>query len=170
MRRDKNWAHKVGSWKYLTTLRPVFPRAQSASSLSGRVGVGGWKSAAVAARDLVLVKADAECRFVVDSHLLHTTCIVPGQLAPRGRQGGKGLEWEFSLCPLSGLDKDQEATIQDWRGIWGIWRILRDKVSVDGFHWRAWIFQEVLVLNNLAFCLGRIFLNGKVMLMRAVEF
>ena len=36
MRRYKNWAHKIGSWKYLTIWRPVlpiFPRALSASFL-----------------------------------------------------------------------------------------------------------------------------------------
>ena len=36
MRRCKNWAHKIFSWKYLTIWRPVlpvFPRAQSASFL-----------------------------------------------------------------------------------------------------------------------------------------
>ena len=36
MRRYKNWAHKIGSWKYLTIWRPVlpvFPRAQRASFL-----------------------------------------------------------------------------------------------------------------------------------------
>ena len=36
MKRYKNWAHKISSWKYLIIWRPVlpvFPRAQSASFL-----------------------------------------------------------------------------------------------------------------------------------------
>ena len=53
-RKYKNWAHKIGSWKYLTIWRPVvpvFPRAKSASflfctvnSFQGVLKVSGYSS------------------------------------------------------------------------------------------------------------------------------
>ena len=68
MRRYKNWAHKIGSWKYLTIWRPVlpvFPRARSASFLLSTWTPfrGCWKSAAAAAHDLILVEVDGKCQW-----------------------------------------------------------------------------------------------------------
>ena len=70
MRRYKNWACKIISWKYLTIWRrvlPVFPRAQSASFLISTLNSfqGCWKSAAAAAHDLILVEVDAKCQWQV---------------------------------------------------------------------------------------------------------
>ena len=68
MRNCKNWAHKIGSWKYLTMWRPVLPVV-----LEHRVPhfffppwtpfSGCWKLTAIAAYDLIL---DGKCQFVVD--------------------------------------------------------------------------------------------------------
>ena len=64
-----------------------------------RGGWGGWKSAAAAARDLVLVEADAECRSVVDSHLLHTACMEPGQ-GPKEKARWKEIRMGSSVYAL----------------------------------------------------------------------
>ena len=70
MRRCKNWAHKIFSWKYLIIWRsvlPVFPRAQSASFLISTLWTPFrvcWRSAAAVASDLILQGADGKCQFV----------------------------------------------------------------------------------------------------------
>ena len=71
MRRYKNCAHKIGSWKYLTIWRPVlpvFPRAQECliSALHLELLSGScWKSTAAAAHDLILVEVDGKCQWQV---------------------------------------------------------------------------------------------------------
>ena len=79
MRRYKNWAHKISSWKYLTIWKPVlpFPFSPPPHSLSQhRVPHffsslwtpfrGCWKSAAPSACDLILVEVDSKRHFVAD--------------------------------------------------------------------------------------------------------
>ena len=71
MRRYKNWAHQISSWKYQSILRlilPVFPRAHNTSFLLSTLNSfqGYWKSAAIPAYDLILVEVDGKCQFVVD--------------------------------------------------------------------------------------------------------
>ena len=65
MRRYKNWAHKISSQEYLTIWRPVlpgFPWAQSASFLLSTLNFFRqcWRSAAAAARELILVEGDGK--------------------------------------------------------------------------------------------------------------
>ena len=69
MRRCKNGAHKIFSWEHLTiwrSLLPIFPRSQSDSFLISRLNSfqGCWRSAVVAACDLIFVEADGKCQFV----------------------------------------------------------------------------------------------------------
>ena len=71
MRRYKNWAHQISSWKYQTVLRlvlPVFPRAHNTSFLLSILNSlqGYLKSAVIPAYDLILVEVDGKCQFVFD--------------------------------------------------------------------------------------------------------
>ena len=69
MRRCKNWAHNICSWKYLSEdLFCQFSRAQSTSflistlnSLQGVLKV----TAAVATHDLIIVEVDGRCSWQV---------------------------------------------------------------------------------------------------------
>ena len=75
MRRYKNWAHKILSWKHLTIWRPVlpvFPRAQSTSFLISTLNSfqGCWRPAAATAHDLILVEVDVcACMLSLVSHV-----------------------------------------------------------------------------------------------------
>jgi len=75
IRRHKNWAHKISSWKYLTIWRPVLPvstsppqhqhRGPHSCSPPWAPFRGCWKSAAAAAPDLILVEVDGKCPWQV---------------------------------------------------------------------------------------------------------
>lgn len=72
-RKYKNWAHKIGSWKYLTKksedlLYQFFPeqRVPHFFSAPWTPFRGYWKSAATAAHYLILVEVGGKCQFVVD--------------------------------------------------------------------------------------------------------
>ena len=65
MRRYKNWIHKISSRDCLTIWRPIlpgFPWAQGASFMLSTLNFFRrcWRSAAAAARDLILVEADGK--------------------------------------------------------------------------------------------------------------
>ena len=63
MRTYKNWAHKISSWEYVTSWRPVLPvfpaQRWIASALHPELLQGVSRSAATAARDLILAEVDA---------------------------------------------------------------------------------------------------------------
>ena len=67
MGRYKNWAHKIGSWKYWTIWRPVLPvflpehRVSHFCSTHWTPFRGYWRSAAAAAHNLILVEVDGKC-------------------------------------------------------------------------------------------------------------
>ena len=68
MKRYKNWAHKISSWKYPIIWRPVLPvfprhRVPHFCSPPWTPFRGIWKSAAAAAPDLILV--DGKCPWQV---------------------------------------------------------------------------------------------------------
>ena len=69
-RKYKNWAHKIGSWKYLIIWRPVVPVFPRAECLVSFLHLNSfqrvWKSAAAAAPYLILVQVDGKCQCVVD--------------------------------------------------------------------------------------------------------
>ena len=76
MRRYESWAHKISSWKYLTIWGPVLPvsappppqhRGPHFCSPPWAPFRGWWKSAAAAARDLILVEVDGKCQFAADT-------------------------------------------------------------------------------------------------------
>ena len=70
IRRYKNWAHKISSWKYLKTCYARFPpehRVPHFYSPPWTHFRGSWKSAAAVAHDLILVETDGKCQFVVDT-------------------------------------------------------------------------------------------------------
>ena len=84
MRRYKNWIHKTSSRDCLTIWRPIlpgFPWAQGASFMLSTLNFFRrcWRSAAAAARDLILVEADGKhpsvqslsCSVVSDSSRPH---------------------------------------------------------------------------------------------------
>ena len=72
MRRYENWAHKIGSWKYLS--EDLFCQLSHLPQHRGphfcsppwTLLRGCWKSVAVAAHGLILVEVDATCQFVAD--------------------------------------------------------------------------------------------------------
>ena len=74
MRRYKNWAHKIGSWKRLTiwgSVFSVFPRAPHFRSPPWTPFRRCWRSAAAATHALILVEVDGRslgmCRLVVET-------------------------------------------------------------------------------------------------------
>ena len=72
LKRGKSWAHKISSGKYLTLQRPLLPafpkhRVPGSWSLPWTPFRGWWRSATAAAPDLILIKVDGKCQFVVDS-------------------------------------------------------------------------------------------------------
>ena len=62
MRRYKNWAHKIGSLKYLTIWIPVLALTPNTSSFQGVLRVSSWT-----AHELILVEVDGKCRFIADT-------------------------------------------------------------------------------------------------------
>ena len=72
MRRCKNWARKVFSWKYLTLWRPllpVFPEHRGPPSWSPAWTPFRmcWRSATAVTSDLILVEAGGQWQFLVGS-------------------------------------------------------------------------------------------------------
>ena len=75
MRRYKNWAHKISSWKYLTIWRPALTVPVPAPQPQPRVPYfcsppwtpfSGWRRpAAAATHDLTLVEVDGKCPWQV---------------------------------------------------------------------------------------------------------
>ena len=64
MRTYKNWAHKISSWEYVTIWRPVLPvfLAQRCRTSALHPELLQWvlRSAATAARDLILAEVDGK--------------------------------------------------------------------------------------------------------------
>ena len=74
LRRYKNWAHNIGSWKYLSKdLSYQSPttlcQAENASFLLSILNSfqGMLKVSSSAAHDLILVEKDGKCQFIVDN-------------------------------------------------------------------------------------------------------
>ena len=71
MRKYKNWAHKISSWKYLSEelFCQFFPehRVPHFCSPLWNTFSRCWKSSATAAHDLILVAVDGKCQFVADT-------------------------------------------------------------------------------------------------------
>lgn len=67
-RRGKNWAHRIFSWKYPMIWRPLcqFFQNTDASFLNSTLNSfwGWWRSVAIEARGLLLVKVDGKCQFL----------------------------------------------------------------------------------------------------------
>ena len=139
MRRYKNWAHQISSWKYLTIWRPVlpvFPRAQSApfllSTLNSFQGVlkisscssawfnprrGRWQ-VPMASANLLLTTSVSHFQVQTDSTLpLYLPNHRARELMPvRSPLANNGLELMWKLWDI--LDKgsqkahwDQEAPV-----------------------------------------------------------
>ena len=69
MRRYKNWAHKIGSWKYLSedlSCQDPKHRVPHFCSPPWTPFRGCWRSAATVAHDLILVEVDGKRQFVAD--------------------------------------------------------------------------------------------------------
>ena len=102
MRICKNWAHKISSWKYLTLLwrpvLPVFPLSTEcfiAALYPETPFRGFWKSAAVAAHDLILVEVGEVKLLVAQSCLTLCNpmdCSPPGSYV-QGILQARILEW-----------------------------------------------------------------------------
>ena len=95
MRRYKNWAHKIGSQKYLTLWRPVLPvfpehREPHFSSPPWALFRGGWRSAAAIAPDLVLVEVDGKCQFVAGiTQVMKSLCSSSTSVKMMTQRGGR---------------------------------------------------------------------------------
>ena len=107
MRRYKNWAHQISSWKYESILRlvlPVFPRACNTSFLLSTPNSfqGYWKSTVVPAYDLILVGVDGKCQFVVDmvnlSFFFSKRVLLPLSFGNLHVSCHGGRPWIATLC------------------------------------------------------------------------
>ena len=107
MRRYKNWAHQISSWKYESILRlvlPVFPRARNTSFLLSTLNSfqGYWKSTVVPAYDLILVGVDGKCQFVVDmvnlSFFFSKRVLLPLSFGNLHVSCHGGRPWIATLC------------------------------------------------------------------------
>ena len=67
VRRCKNWARKISSWKYLRPVLPDFPehRVPHFWSPFWAPFRGCWRSATAAAHNLILVEVDGKCSWQV---------------------------------------------------------------------------------------------------------
>ena len=89
MRTYKNWAHKISSWEYVTSWRPVLPvfPAQRCltSALHPELLQGVLRSAATAAHDLILAEVDGRQASMASANLWLTS---PRPVGRTGRETG----------------------------------------------------------------------------------
>ena len=148
LRRYKNWAHKIASWKYLS--EDLFCQSSSPppSCPEHKVPHFGsppwtpfrrcWKSAPIAARDLILVEADGKCQFVAGKWQTHGQEIWEILMKP-SRRGETGKnEWSSVMMVKQRREWRQKnlRMMQSWSILGLIWAQLTGIVFGNMQCWR----------------------------------
>ena len=139
-RRYKYWAHKIASWKSLSEDQFCQSSSPPPPCPEHRVPPfkRGWKSAPIAAHDLILVEADGKCQFVAGKWQTHGQEIWEILMKPSRRGETGENEWSSGMMVKQRREWRQKnlRMMQSWSILGLIWAQLTGTVPGNMQCWR----------------------------------